>query len=368
VRRHTRETLLTIGRITAASMVLSGVFGGLAGPADDPWRGTGIGVFFGTLIASSLMTIELYVLRGPLAPQLRRLPLLPALLVRAVIYVALTMVIFKIGFWLFLGIPLHAHWLSQAMLESLAFCSAMSIAVNLFQSIDSLLGRRVLTAFLLGRYHRPRLEQRIVMVLDLEGSTALAERLGSVRFLEYLDQFFRDLAAPVIEHGGEIYKYIGDGVIVTWTLRNGVAESNALRAWLAICAPMERRALPYQRRFGAVPRFRAGLHVGEVVVGEMGEDRREIAHLGDTLNTAARLEQACRERNRRLLVSGELLASMAPPAEIAVEPLGEATLRGREKPIMLYNCTRRASGPVPEVPAARRAPNEARPIVTSAAS
>jgi len=130
-------------------------------------------------------------------------------------------------------------------------------------------------------------------------------------------------------------------VIVTWPLAAGPRDADVLRCWFAMQETIERRTPAYQKRFGAVPRFRAGLHVGTLVIGEMGEDSREIAYLGDTLNTAARLEQACRERNRRLLISGDLLSKLALPPDVAVEALGDVTLRGKQKPLALYSATKR---------------------------
>lgn len=341
MRRQTREQIARIARIAAISALLSAGFGAVVADEGRHWQSTGLGAFLGIVIATSLLMLEYFVMRRSAAALLRRLPFGLALFLRSVTYLAVMVVAFKLGFQFFLGEPISAHWLSRAMLLSLAFGAAMSVGVNFLLSINSMLGQNMLVTFLLGRYHRPRLEQRIVMVLDLEGSTALAERLGNVRFLEFLDRFFRDIATPVLEHGGEIYKYLGDGVIVTWPLRKGLRDADALRCWFAIGAAIERRAAWYLKAFGTVPRFRAGLHLGEVVVGEMGEERREIAYLGDTLNTAARLEQACRERDRRLLVSGELLSRLTLPPEIAVEALGEATLRGKEKPVALHSCTLR---------------------------
>jgi adenylate cyclase len=341
VRRQTRERITAIAGIAAISAVLSVGFGAMVAEEGQLWRSMGLGAFLGAVISTSLITLEYFVLRRSAAPLLRRFPFGLALLLRTTIYVAVMLIVFKLAFQLFLDEPISSGWLSRTVILSLAFGAAMSVAVNFLQSINRMLGRNMLATFLLGRYHRPRLEQRIVMVLDLEGSTTLAERMGNVRFLEFLDRFFRDIAEPVIEHGGEIYKYLGDGVIVTWKPRAGLRDADALRCWFALGAAIERRAASYRRAFGTVPQFRAGLHLGEVVVGEMGEERREIAYLGDTVNTAARIEQACRDLNRRFLVSGDLLARLVLPPDIVIESLGEATLRGKEKPVALYSCTMR---------------------------
>ena len=78
-----------------------------------------------------------------------------------------------------------------------------------------------------------------------------------------------------------------------------------------------------------------GLHGGPIIAGECGDDKREIVYFGDTINTAARIQAACREFQRPLLVSGELLKHMGLPARYSTVSLGNVRLRGREKEIEL---------------------------------
>lgn len=73
---------------------------------------------------------------------------------------------------------------------------------------------------------------------------------------------------------------------------------------------MTLKASLYRREFGLVPTFRVGLHGGPIVAGECGDDKREIVYFGDTINTTARIQEACKELGRPLLVSGELLREM----------------------------------------------------------
>ena len=76
--------------------------------------------------------------------------------------------------------------------------------------LQRLVGGRVLGSFLLGTYHRPKREQRIVMFLDIRSSTALAERMGEVRVHDLITEFFFDIDQPIAEHGGEVHAYVGD--------------------------------------------------------------------------------------------------------------------------------------------------------------
>jgi adenylate cyclase len=82
-----------------------------------------------------------------------------------------------------------------------------------------------------------------------------------------------------------------------------------------------------------VPTFRASLHYGEIVAGEIGDVRREIAYVGDTLNTAARLLDAAKEMGRDVLASNELLAAAQLPQEVTAEKLPMLSVRGRAQPL-----------------------------------
>lgn len=81
-----------------------------------------------------------------------------------------------------------------------------------------IIGGRTLVYFLLGKYHQPVKENKIFMFLDLEGSTALALKLGDIGVQTMITKFFFDITEPIIENDGEIHRYIGDEVIATWPL------------------------------------------------------------------------------------------------------------------------------------------------------
>ena len=85
-----------------------------------------------------------------------------------------------------------------------------------------------------------------------------------------------------------------------------------------------------------MPYCRAGLHCGPVIVGEMGDFKREIAFLGDTVNTTARIQEACKEYGADLLVSSELLNKLQVPRDYKVTSLGEIRLKGKDKPMELF--------------------------------
>jgi adenylate cyclase len=107
-----------------------------------------------------------------------------------------------------------------------------------------------------------------------------------------------------------------------------------MRAALRACfGAIERLADPdrsYEREFGQRVDFRAGLHCGPVVVGEMGTVKKEIALIGDTMNTAARIVDACRASGETVIASTALLQQMALPPGIAARALEPILLRGKK--------------------------------------
>jgi adenylate cyclase len=187
-----------------------------------------------------------------------------------------------------------------------------------------------------GVYHRPRAEERIFLFLDLEGSTRLAEQLGSATYFELLRRFVDDLTEPVLDCEGEIYQYAGDEVVITWRHDAGVRRANCVRCFFAIRAAITGRAAAYEGEFGVVPRFHAGLHGGTVTAGELGDLRQQIVFVGDILNTAARLEEYAKRTGRDVVASGALLERLDLPAGIVSVRCGELELRGKGAPVDAY--------------------------------
>jgi adenylate cyclase len=202
-------------------------------------------------------------------------------------------------------------------------------------------GVKVRRCFAAGVYRRPTAEERVFLFVDLEGSTQLAERLGSLAYFELLRRFVDDLTEPVLEAEGEIYQYAGDEVVITWPIAAGVRGTNCVACFFAIRAAVAQQAARYEREFGVVPRFRGGLHGGAVTAGELGDLRQQIVFVGDILNTAARLEEYAKRHRLDLVVSGELLERLALPPGVEAIRCGELELRGKETPVAAYALTSR---------------------------
>jgi adenylate cyclase len=92
-------------------------------------------------------------------------------------------------------------------------------------------------------------------------------------------------------------------------------------------------ARSYAEDFGVVPRFRAGIHAGPVVVSECGVAKRQIAYFGDTMNVAARLCEHCKVAGETLVVSADMLRGADVPQGLSVGRHASLMLRGRRTPV-----------------------------------
>lgn len=294
---------------------------------------SGINWFMGS---SLVWSFELFWVPSRHGITIRRLHFLAVIAVKSVILVVIVVVVTITSRGL-----LHDLW-NLHFLEAPAFYHTLSIVfliVMIFQTILQVvrnIGGRNLINFVLGKYHRPVSENTIFMFLDLTGSTALAEKLGDVGVYSMITDFFFDITEPIIEHGGEIHRYVGDQVVVTWPLRSGDENARVVKCCFAIDQFVKYRADIYQRKFGIVPSYRIGLHGGPVVISQCGDQKQEISYFGDTVNMAARIEQQCKSLNCPLLISGELLEQITLPPNFKSHSKGSVQLRGREHKTVLY--------------------------------
>ena len=265
-----------------------------------------------------------------------RWPLLVDLAVRsATIAVVVTSTILILEPLLY-GHWIETYWLGEQFPRIVAASFFGTMLVGVVFELTRLVGSRVLFNVALGRYRGPVREERVLMFLDLAGSTSLAEAMGELRVQNLLTRFFYDIDDAIVAHGGEVHAYVGDEVIVTWLLDKRMSGGCCIDCFFAIADAIAEKADSYRQEFGMVPGFRAGLHAGPVVISECGSSRRQLAYFGDTVNVTARLQEHCKAAGRNLLVSGDLLQHVRPAQDLLIEPLGQAQLRGRAAAIEVF--------------------------------
>jgi adenylate cyclase len=330
----TRTRRNTVLSFTLLSIAAGAIFGHFDARALGAGAGAGYlrGAVIGGLMCLVLISFEI-ALDMPWAERFRQAPFTIALAARSLVYLGVILLTLYGSALVFREPSDVGHPIRRT---EVLFSIAIAFGFNLLSGINQLLGQRVLFNFVAGRYNRPRLEPRALLFIDMTGSTAIAERLGELRFLILLNRFVADLTSAIAGEGGEIHKYVGDEIIATWRLGRAGAAQAAIRACFAARARLAARAADYQREFGLAPEFRAALHCGPVVIGELGLLKKEIALIGDTMNTTARIQQACRDTGHPVLASTALLDQVAElPAGIVKRTLGALRLRGKEAPLDL---------------------------------
>lgn len=189
-------------------------------------------------------------------------------------------------------------------------------------------------------------KQIYVLFSDLEGFTTMSHALEPEMVAVIINRYLETLSQVVLDHGGVIDKFIGDAVVAFWgapiarpddgerAARCGYAIWQAGEAFRAEIAAMD-PALP---RIG---KTRVGLHYGEAVVGNFGGDNRiQYTALGDSMNTAARLESANKPLASSVTASREFMEKSGLDWW---RPMGTVVLRGRAKPVELFE-------PAPDFP------------------
>jgi adenylate cyclase len=291
------------------------------------------------LISLAVSGYLLFLRDGTLRPWFRRLGFRVDLFLSSAIVLALFLVGRAAGQVVTSLQPRRflASFTDPHLMLALPFFAAAAVTIQFVLQMNRMIGTNVLGYFAAGVYRAPKAEERIFLFLDLQGSTQLAERLGSARYFELLRRFVDDLSDPVLEAEGEIYQYAGDEVVITWPIDVGVRAANCVACFFAVRAAIEVQAARYEREFGVVPRFRGGLHGGTVTGGELGDLRQQIVFVGDILNTAARLEEYAKRTGLDLVVSGALLQRLTLPPGIEATRCGELELRGKEAPVAAFS-------------------------------
>jgi adenylate cyclase len=193
-------------------------------------------------------------------------------------------------------------------------------------------------------------EKREIFVVftDLEGFTKLSHAIPAETVAFLLNRYLDALSDVVLRHGGTIDKFVGDAVVAFWGApisRPDDGERAARAAW-AMYEAGEAFRKDVPEGVPPIGRTRVGLHWGEAIVGNFGgEGRIQYTALGDSMNTAARLEAANKPLNTKVLASR---AAMERSGIDWWRPLGRVTLRGRSTPVEIFE-------PVPDATAEERA-------------
>ena len=194
-----------------------------------------VGLFVGFL--------EVVYLEKRFARQTLRAKFFYKFLIYFALFLFVIVVFFPIAFSLETGSsPFHMDAWNKLgkFLMSISFVTTLfHLCVSLFaclaySAISENLGHHVLRNFLTGKYHRPQKEQRIFMFLDMKKSTTIAESLGHEQYFKLLRDYYTIMSDPIINSQGEVYQYIGDEVVITWSATKGLTDNNCIKCFTQI--------------------------------------------------------------------------------------------------------------------------------------
>lgn len=317
--------------ITVITVALATAYGGITRPPFG--AGALHNALHAIVIGTPLIFLECFWDHLPIR-RFDRLPVSVLLLGKSAIY----------GLWIFLATGLTAFlvhgnpsatWEIFSHRDILVLSIAGALIINAVINVNRLLGPGMLFRFLIGRFYRGRREQRAFIFVDVCNSTQIASRIGDLAYYRYINQAIQLIEGVALANEGEIYEYIGDEVTVSWPLT--AHQTGPLRFARELTAALDAQVPRFRRRFGETIAVRMGGHAGYVVAGEIGAARRKIAFIGDTVNTAARLEQLARDWSLSVVVSRPLLEHFPVPGGMVAVSLGEVPIRGRSDPIEVFS-------------------------------
>jgi len=228
--------------------------------------------------------------------------------------------------------------LHQAARFAAAPLAALVTRSTLAALLEAYLGRRSAAQVLAGRLRRQTGEtiRAVLLYGDLRDFTAMSEAMAPEAVVAALDAWFDRIAGAVHAFGGEVLKFIGDGMLAIFPIGErspSAACDAALSAVAAARAGMAHLDQARQRQGLPPLPFGAALHLGEMLWGNIGTaDRLDFTAIGPAVNLVSRLEGLCRPLGRSVLISG----AVAAETSTKLIPLGEHDLRGIATPCAVF--------------------------------
>lgn len=180
--------------------------------------------------------------------------------------------------------------------------------------------------------HDSRRRAVTLLFADVRGSTTLSETIPPEVWVAQLNEYLTQMSRAMFSYDGYLDKFMGDGIMAVWNAF-GTQEDNHAELAVRAGRQMLQRLDLLNRKWEQTPdrtplRIGIGIHTGEAVMGNVGsEERTQYTAIGDTVNTAARIEGMTKQHHCELIISGttaRLIGDMFPLRE-----LGEAEVRGR---------------------------------------
>ncbi len=304
-----------------------------------------IPLFLRTLTAGFLFFISITYAGFFLNRKLKKKKFIPSLIIRSVVYsIIISLILLLINMVWFLLNNQYLFWSQLSnyftnqmfLINIVTVFPGMVIIIALYQ-ISSLHRKGDLLNFVLGRFNNPLEVERVFCFADLKSSTSIAEILGHLKYAEFLKTYFSDIAEAVSNTDAQIYQYVGDEIVLTWSYNKAIKNNNCINCVFEMKEIIQKKKQQYMHDYGFVPYFRAALHGGKVVVSWVGRERKEIVYIGDVLNTTSRIQSECKRLSKEVLISGNLLEQLTKLKGVEARFIEETIPRGKVAKVKVYS-------------------------------
>jgi adenylate cyclase len=212
----------------------------------------------------------------------------------------------------------------------------VTVIASFIGQVNSLLGPDKVWKLFLGMYYNPKEEFRFFLFIDLRNSTEHAEEMGRQRYSQFIQDFMFRANLLVRKYEAEIYQYVGDEVVLTWTLEEGLRNENCIQYYFALQRSIYNDREYFRKKYGLIPEFKAGLNAGKVIVAEVGRIKKEIAYHGGTIITASRIQEQCNHYGVSILAGESILELIPEPRSFKADFVGEVRLKGKSRNKKIY--------------------------------
>ncbi|MCR9252499.1 MAG: adenylate/guanylate cyclase domain-containing protein [bacterium] len=276
---------------------------------------------------------------------IRKKSFLSVILIKSLLYFFSLMIIALLVNLLFITMNFVNQEQIEYMLESVSyrftlsvvlFYSSFIVILNGINEISRKLGPHEWLNLLVGKYREPKTEELIFCFIDLKNSTRIAESLGHKKYSSFLRDCFHLLSNSLKSSNARVYQYVGDEVVLYWPKKDGMKNNNCINAYFRFQESIDKRASFFEKKYGFIPYFKAGMDTGEVTITEVGDIKRELAFHGDVLNSAARLEKKCNELNETFLATKSLVTQLKQNGTYNFIEKGSPELKGKQEIVDVF--------------------------------
>ena len=225
-------------------------------------------------------------------------------------------------------------WEPLNMQIAVVLSFVFAIIFTLDSMLKQFLGKKFLKDIVSGKYYKPKEEKRIFAFIDLCDSTKWAEKLNHDSFFRLINDFLWILDRCAYYYDGEIYKYLGDGVIIVWKC-DAQNYQNVHGFLVELHREIDRKNVDFEKNYGKRIQFTMGMHEGNVLIGELGDTKKEIGYWGDTVNTVQRIQNACKNYCTSVLLSEplfqHLLDNIKDMRSITYKRVEQVNFKGKQQ-------------------------------------